>query len=242
MSNKKYDLELAHTFSNNHKQALSVEQLCGCFYCQSIFSSKEILDWLEDDNPCDRLGTALCPNCGIDSVIGESSGFEITTEFLRAMNFKWFQSGNGSSIHTPFGAVEIELDDKPYAVDYEMLDPQQHNVDGLAKIVYSHKKSNKFHYLKIHLKDCQQEFFAESGERLEANSVDVNGGRLTIAFCDEFFADINESTVSGSYLSDGLEIEFPPQLASQSFTLSIAWVNQINGSDDVRTWLAVDCR
>ena len=60
MSNKKYDLELAHTFSNNHKKALSVEQRCGCFYCQSIFSSKEILDWLEDDNPCDRLGSLVC--------------------------------------------------------------------------------------------------------------------------------------------------------------------------------------
>ena len=165
MSNKKYDLELAHTFSNNHKQALSVEQRCGCFYCQSIFSSKEILDWLEDDNPCDRLGTALCPNCGIDSVIGESSGFEITNDFLRAMNLKWFQSGTGSSIHTPFGTVEIELDDKPHAIHYEMLDPLQYNVDGLAKITFTHKKSNKYHYLKIYLKNCQQKFFAESGER-----------------------------------------------------------------------------
>lgn len=239
MSNKKYDLELAHTFSNNHKQALSVEQRCGCFYCQSIFSSKEILDWLEDDNPCDRLGTALCPNCGIDSVIGESSGFEITNEFLRAMNFKWFQSGTGSSIHTPFGIVEIELDDKPHAIHYEMLDPLQYNVDGLAKITFTHKKSREYHYLKIYLKDCQQKFFAESGERLEANSVDIGEGRLTIAFCDEFYTNFSESAVDGSYLSDGLEIEFPPKLSSQDFTLSVAWVNKVEGDDDVRTWLAV---
>lgn len=239
MSNKKYDLELAHTFSNNHKKALSSEQRCGCFYCQTIFSSKDILDWLEDDNPCDRLGTALCPNCGIDSVIGESSGFEITTDFLRAMNYKWFQSGNGSSIHTPFGAVEIELDDKPYAVDYEMLDPQQYNVDGLAKITFKHKKSRKYHYLKIYLKDCHQKFFAESGERLEANSVDIGEGRLTIAFCDEFYTNFNENAVDGTYLSDGLEIEFPPELSTQDFTLSVAWVNKIESEDDVRTWLAV---
>ena len=239
MSNKKYDLELAHTFSNNHKQALSIEQRCGCFYCQSIFSSKEILDWLEDDNPCDRLGTALCPNCGIDSVIGESSGFEITNEFLRAMNFKWFQSGTGSTIHTPFGIVEIELDDKPYAIHYEMLDPLQYNVDGLVKITYTHKNSNKNHCLKIYLKDCQNQFFAESGERLEANSVDISEGRLTIAFCDEFYTNFNESAVDGTYLSDGLEIEFPPKLPTQDFTLSVAWVNTLEGDDDVRTWLAV---
>ena len=239
MSNKKYDLELAHTFSNNHKQALSVEQRCGCFYCQSIFSSKEIHDWLEDDNPCDRLGTALCPNCGIDSVIGESSGFEITNEFLRAMNFKWFQSGTSSTIHTPFGIVEIELDDKPYAIHYEMLDPLQYNVDGLVKITYTHKNSSINHCLKIYLKDCQNQFFAKSGERLEANSVDISEGRLTIAFCDEFYTNSNESAVDGTYLPDGLEIEFPPKLPTQDFTLSVAWVNTLEGDDDVRTWLAV---
>lgn len=185
--------------------------------------------------------TALCPNFGIDSVIGESSGFDITTEFLRAMNSKWFQSGNGSSIHTPFGNVEIELDDKPHAIHYEMLDPLQYNVDGLAKITFTHKKSRKHHYLKIYLKDCQQKFFAESGERLEASSVDIGEGRLTIAFCDEFYTNFNESAVDGSYLSDGLEIAFPPKLSSQDYTLSVAWVNKVEGDDDVRTWLAVSC-
>ena len=88
-------------------------------------------------------------------------------------------------------------------------------------------------------KDCQQKFFAESGERLEANSVDIGEGRLTIAFCDEFYTNFNESAVDGSYLSDGLEIEFPPKLSSQDFTLSVAWVNKVEGDDDVRTWLAV---
>lgn len=105
---------------------------------------------------------------------------------------------------------------------------------------HSHtKKSRKYHYLKIYLKDCQQKFFAESGERLEANSVDIGEGRLTIAFCDEFYTNFNEPAVDGSYLSDGLEIEFPPKLSSQDFTLSVAWVNKVEGDDDVRTWLAV---
>jgi len=83
-------LENAHDLSHNHKKALQEEQKCGCFYCKKIFNSKEIVEWLEHPNPCDRLGTALCPYCAIDSVIGESSGFEITEEFLDAMNQYYF--------------------------------------------------------------------------------------------------------------------------------------------------------
>ena len=34
--------------------------------------------------------TAICPHCGVDSVIGEKSGFPITQEFLKAMHKRWF--------------------------------------------------------------------------------------------------------------------------------------------------------
>jgi hypothetical protein len=34
--------------------------------------------------------TALCPNCGIDSVIGDNSGVKITERFLRKMRNAWF--------------------------------------------------------------------------------------------------------------------------------------------------------
>ena len=43
-----------------------------------IFSPEEINKWLiskDDSNKCDQYGTAVCPYCGIDSVIGESSGY-----------------------------------------------------------------------------------------------------------------------------------------------------------------------
>ncbi len=84
------DVTLAHRFSNNHMAALKKDKICGCFYCTGIFSPDEIEDWLIDDNDCDRYGTAICPYCGIDSVIGESSGFPITKEFLNRMKDRWF--------------------------------------------------------------------------------------------------------------------------------------------------------
>ncbi len=87
---KKYDLKLAHKFCCSHKPELEKDKICGCFYCLRIFNPAKIKEWLIFNNPCDRRGTAICPYCSIDSVIGESSGFPITKEFLTEMNKKWF--------------------------------------------------------------------------------------------------------------------------------------------------------
>ena len=51
-----------------------------------FFPPKEIKDWIKDKNG----PTALCPHCGIDAVIGESSGYPITEDFLKEMNEYWF--------------------------------------------------------------------------------------------------------------------------------------------------------
>lgn len=81
---------LAHRFSNNHMEALKKDKVCGCFYCLKIYSPSKIKRWIISDNACDEHGTAICPYCDIDSVIGESSGFPITKEFLTEMNKRWF--------------------------------------------------------------------------------------------------------------------------------------------------------
>jgi hypothetical protein len=41
-------------------------------------------DWVDDGE------TALRPRCGIDSVIGDASGFAITPEMLKEMHRYWF--------------------------------------------------------------------------------------------------------------------------------------------------------
>ena len=87
----KYNLELAHSFSNNHKPELEKDKICGCFCCLTIFDPAEIKEWIIEDNPCDYRGAAICPYCDIDSVIGASSGFPITKEFLSTMKHRWFE-------------------------------------------------------------------------------------------------------------------------------------------------------
>lgn len=77
----------AHEFSINHKKLLLQDKKCGCFNCLKIFNPKEIEEWIDDTS-----GTAICPYCGIDSIIGESSGFPITEEFMKEMQDFWFNN------------------------------------------------------------------------------------------------------------------------------------------------------
>lgn len=72
-------------------QNLKKDNICGCFYCLGIFSPKEIKEWIIANNDCDKFGIAICPYCQIDSIIGESSGFPITRNFLTKMNKYWFK-------------------------------------------------------------------------------------------------------------------------------------------------------
>ncbi|EMA6342744.1 cytoplasmic protein [Bacillus cytotoxicus] len=74
----------AHYFSSHNRTYLEKDCICGCFYCLKIFHPIEIVEWWDNNN------TDVCPHCGIDSIIGEGSGFQITELFLKQMNEKWF--------------------------------------------------------------------------------------------------------------------------------------------------------
>lgn len=74
----------AHRFSSSHREGLLVSKECGCFYCLRQFLPDEIVDWTDGEE------TAICPHCGIDAVIGDISGYEITPYFLLMMREHWF--------------------------------------------------------------------------------------------------------------------------------------------------------
>jgi hypothetical protein len=79
-----HPLRVAHEKSANHRAEIESSEKCGCFYCEAIFDADQVADWTDDNM------TALCPFCGVDSVIGDSSGFEITKRFLEEMHEVWF--------------------------------------------------------------------------------------------------------------------------------------------------------
>lgn len=86
---KKY-LCKVHHFSSYHRGSLELfATKCLCFYCKTNFTPDKINHWIDLDE------TALCPYCGIDSVIGNKNPFcedfpIEDTQFIEEMNKFWF--------------------------------------------------------------------------------------------------------------------------------------------------------
>jgi len=78
----------AHERSNQHRDEVLASALCGCFNCLATFPPERILEWVDEDE-ADVGQTALCPECGLDTVLGAGSGFPITADFLRRMQGYW---------------------------------------------------------------------------------------------------------------------------------------------------------
>jgi hypothetical protein len=81
-------LKDAHKFSIFNKDWVDKSEICGCFYCQTVFGPDKIVEWTDKDNKCI---TALCANCGIDSVIGSNPNWPVRNmTFLAEMHSYWF--------------------------------------------------------------------------------------------------------------------------------------------------------
>ncbi|MDQ3369672.1 MAG: hypothetical protein M3680_29980 [Myxococcota bacterium] len=66
--------------ASNHREELVGSTRCACFFCFRSFGSGDITSWI------DKNQTALCPKCGIDSVVGTGSGHTLDDRFLRKMH------------------------------------------------------------------------------------------------------------------------------------------------------------
>lgn len=75
----------AHKSSINNESQIKSSNVCGCFHCMNTYSSAYVSTFV-------NLGegnTALCPNCRVDSVIGDAQ-HNITDKLLVKMNKYWF--------------------------------------------------------------------------------------------------------------------------------------------------------
>lgn len=79
-------LKISHKGSFKNKKELLDSKICGCIYCENTFSPKEIIEWIIE---ADKNETAICPKCGIDSLLSENYPI-LDKIFLSEMNKLWF--------------------------------------------------------------------------------------------------------------------------------------------------------
>lgn len=77
-------LEDASEYSINNAAQIKQAQIAGCYYCKSIYSAVQISEYVDDGL------TALCPKCGIDSVLPDTAPFDLTVETLARLKRIWF--------------------------------------------------------------------------------------------------------------------------------------------------------
>jgi hypothetical protein len=75
-----------------HEESVRKSEKCGCFYCLRIYDASAIIDWVKESEDCPRGPgkTALCPYCGIDAVIPDEAGYELTDQLLSVMHSEYF--------------------------------------------------------------------------------------------------------------------------------------------------------
>lgn len=88
----KEELKALHSQSSKHILDIKNSECCGCFYCLKVFNPEKtkITEWT------DKGQTALCPRCGIDSILPGVTSEDI----LSKMNAHYFGifDGNGKRI------------------------------------------------------------------------------------------------------------------------------------------------
>lgn len=74
----------ASKFSIYNMDEIRKSKLVGCYYCLFIYPPSEIKETTDDGK------TAICTNCGIDSVLPDTSPFTLDNQTLKELHKIWF--------------------------------------------------------------------------------------------------------------------------------------------------------
>jgi hypothetical protein len=78
------NLKEIYKTSSGNKTNLNDSEKCGCFHCIEIFDPKLITEWVHAEE------TAICPKCGIDSIVPQAIDVELTKDLLGKMYLEYF--------------------------------------------------------------------------------------------------------------------------------------------------------
>ena len=76
-------LNKLHSYCSHNKELIITSKTCYCFYCKEKFDSTEVVEYIDNGQ------TALCPKCGVDTVLPDSIK-EVNDKVIDEMNKYWF--------------------------------------------------------------------------------------------------------------------------------------------------------
>ena len=79
-------IQAAIKFATGNREALAKSDRAGCYYCLTIYPANEVVQFLPLED------TALCPHCGIDSVLADQSPYELNAATLEELHEFWFRT------------------------------------------------------------------------------------------------------------------------------------------------------
>lgn len=151
---KKTRLKRIHETSYKARDLLNLHMdnktaLCGCFFCGRIYHPSEIAEW------CDKGLTAICPRCGIDSVIDGIQN-SLSYDLLEELHREYFLNGRN-----PAGEIEPITDTRAYKIN----DLRKGRIPEVIGIVFNETAPEKLREItyKIVFLFCELELTLENG-------------------------------------------------------------------------------
>lgn len=83
----KTDLAMIHHHCGWHEAEILSSERCGCFDCLSLFPPSAITEWIDEsaDGPRGPGKTAVCPHCGMDTVLPQHTAYTLSPALLTQM-------------------------------------------------------------------------------------------------------------------------------------------------------------
>ena len=113
-----------HNYSSYHKKMIRNSSVCGCFYCCRTFEPVDIEEWVDGGQ------TAICPYCGIDSVIPGASGIDVDDEELLKEMYKYYFTGGTTYRMIDGVPTEIGYTKSEWELERESNDSGQNDKDS----------------------------------------------------------------------------------------------------------------
>lgn len=81
-------------WNKQHKDLLSISENAGCYYCCQIFPANTVKEWCKSaykkgEKALAHSDCAICPNCGIDSVLPDAK-VNLSTDLLERLHIYAF--------------------------------------------------------------------------------------------------------------------------------------------------------